>query len=91
MVYNGDPKAKDCHKDQRKTLKGLNKVIGVPDRIVNIYQPDVRPVPSGKDKVKTEFGANINAGEVEGMSRVKRIGSHQVIEPQDLELQVIAF
>jgi IS5 family transposase len=29
----------------------------IPDRIVNLYQPHVRPMPRGKDRVSTEFGS----------------------------------
>jgi hypothetical protein len=34
-------------------------------RIVNLYQPYVRPILRGKDKAKVEFGAKINISEVD--------------------------
>jgi len=60
----------------------------VKDRIVNIYQPYVRPIPRGKDKAATEFGAKISASEVDGMSRVEHISWNQFNESTDLITQV---
>ena len=63
----------------------------VKDRIVNIYQPYVRPIPRGKDKASTEFGAKISASEVDGMSRVENISWNNFNEAMDLDLQVEMF
>jgi len=63
----------------------------VKDRIVNIYQPYVRPIPRGKDKGSTEFGAKISASEVDGMSRVENISWDNFNEALDLILQVEMF
>lgn len=60
-------------------------------RIVNIYQPYVRPIPRGKDKVTTEFGAKISASEIDGMSWVEHISWDQFNESKDLVLQVEAY
>ena len=68
-----------------------NKIHSVPHRIVNIYQPYVRPIPRKKDKNKTEFGAKISASEVDGMSRVEHICWEQFNESKDLTLQVELF
>ena len=67
------------------------KTHSVKDRIVNIYQPYVRPIPRGKDKAATEFGAKISASEVDGMSRVEHISWDNFNEATDLELQVEMF
>ena len=64
-----------------------NKTHSVKDRIVNIYQPYVRPIPRGKDKAATEFGAKISASEVDGMSRVEHISWDNFNESVDLILQ----
>lgn len=61
------------------------------DRIVNIYQPHIRPIPRGKDKAATEFGAKISASEIDGMSRVEHISWDNFNESQDLELQLKMF
>ena len=63
----------------------------LPDRIVNIYQPYVRPIPRGKDKAGTEFGAKISASEIDGMSRVEHISWDQFNESTDLKLQVETY
>jgi len=63
----------------------------IKDRIVNIYQPYIRPIPRGKDKNSTEFGAKISASEVEGFSRVEHIGWDNFNESLDLEMQVESF
>lgn len=65
-----------------------NKTHSVTDRIVNIYQPYVRPIPRGKDNAATEFGAKISASVVDGMSRVEHMNWNQFNEATDLELQV---
>lgn len=39
----------------------------VPDRIVNIHQPYVRPIVRGKQKAKVEFGAKIQLGLTNGL------------------------
>ena len=67
------------------------KTHSVKDRIVNIYQPYVRPIPRGKDKAATEFGAKISASEIDGMSRVEHISWDQFNESKDLVLQVEAY
>ncbi len=68
-----------------------NHTHSVKDRIVNIYQPYVRPIQRGKDKAATEFGAKISASEVDGMSRVEKISWNNFNEATDLELQIEMF
>lgn len=63
----------------------------IPDRIVNIYQPYVRPIPRGKDGAKTEFGAKISASEMDGFARVEHISWNQFNESMDMVLQVETF
>jgi IS5 family transposase len=62
-----------------------------PNRIVNIHQPWVRPMPRGKDGSRTEFGAKINISEVEGFCRINRVGWDNYNESVDLESQVEAY
>ena len=49
-----------------------NKTHQCENRIVNLFQPHVRPIVRGKDKAKTEFGAKINISEVNGFCRIDR-------------------
>ena len=44
------------------------KVHSVADRIVNIHQLYIRPIPRGKDRVSTDFGAKISSSETDGMA-----------------------
>ncbi len=76
------------HLYEQQLFMYQEKTHSVKDRIVNIYQPYVRPIPRGKDKAATEFGAKISASVVDGMSRVEHISWDQFNEATDLELQV---
>ena len=68
-----------------------NKVHSCSDRIVNIYQPHVRPMVRGKDRANVEFGSKINISEVEGFVRCDHIGWDNYDEGADLKLQVERF
>jgi len=57
-------------------------------RIVNLYQPYVRPIVRGKDKAKVEFGAKINISEVDGMVRLDHFSWENFNEGGDVELQI---
>ncbi len=47
----------------------------------------MRPIPRGKDKAATEFGAKISASEVDGMSGIEHINWNNFNESTDLILQ----
>jgi len=68
-----------------------NKKHSVPDRIVNIFQPWVRPMVRGKDKHKTEFGSKVDVSEVDGFCRVDRFSWDAFNEGGDVELLVNNF
>lgn len=59
-----------------------------PDRIVNIYQPYVRPIVRGKDKANVEFGSKISISECNGYSKVDHISWDAFNESGDLKMQV---
>lgn len=61
-----------------------NKTHSCPKRIVNIFQPQVRPIVRGKDKNKVEFGSKINLTEVGGFSRINRLSWEAFNEGKDL-------
>jgi IS5 family transposase len=61
------------------------------DRIVNIYQPYVRPIKRGKDKVDTEFGAKLGVSEFNGLSRINHLSWDAYHEAADLIAQVEAY
>jgi len=68
-----------------------NKTHKCENRIVNIFQPHVRPIVRGKDKAKTEFGAKINISEVNGFCRVDRFSWDAYNESTDVKMQVENF
>lgn len=45
----------------------------ISDRIVNIYQPHVRPIVRGKVRTSVEFGAKVSISLIDGFSFVDRI------------------
>ena len=50
-----------------------NKKHSVPDSIVSICQPYIRPIPRGKAKAKTEFGAKVEISIVNGYARIETL------------------
>jgi hypothetical protein len=68
-----------------------NKTHQCENRIVNLFQPHVRPIVRGKDKAKTEFGAKINISEVNGFCRIDRFSWDAYNESTDLKMQVENF
>ena len=73
--------------EQQKEMYA-NKIHSVKDRVVNIYQPYVRPIPRGKEKASVEFGAKLGASEVDGFTRLTNISWDAYNESKDLEEQV---
>lgn len=63
----------------------------IKDRIVNIYQPYVRPIPRGKEKASVEFGAKLGVSLVEGFCRINHISWDAYNEGGDLQNQVEAY
>ena len=94
---------KVLEKRDRKLLDTIGKVYGqqkymydnrarrCEKRIVNLFQPHVRPIVRGKDKGKTEFGSKINISEVDGFSRVDHLEWEAYNESGDLQIQVERF
>jgi hypothetical protein len=68
-----------------------NKTHQCQNRIVNLFQPHVRPIVRGKDKAKTEFGAKINISEVNGFCRIDRFSWDAYNESTDVKMQVENF
>jgi len=76
--------------DQQKYMYE-NKVKRCDDRIVNIYQPYVRPIKRGKDKADVEFGAKLGVSEWDGFSRLNHISWDAYNESGDLVGQVEGY
>lgn len=57
-------------------------------RIVNIYQPHVRPIPRGKARSKTEFGSKLGVSLDNGYARINTFSWEAYNEGTDLKDQV---
>jgi hypothetical protein len=58
------------------------------DRIVSIYQPQVRPIIRGKASHKVEFGSKLSVSMVDGIALVDRFGWDAFNESTDLIPQI---
>ena len=76
--------------DQQMTMH-RNKEHSTADRIVNIYQPYVRPIVRGKDNAQVEFGAKIGVSMVDGYARIDTLSWDAYNESTDLIKQVEAY
>jgi len=57
-------------------------------RIVNIYQPYVRPIVRGKDKAQVEFGSKLGVSLQNGFARINTLSWDAYNESADLQMQV---
>ncbi|MGQ1787996.1 IS5 family transposase [Saccharicrinis sp. GN24d3] len=76
--------------DQQKVMYDT-KTHKCDNRIVNLYQPFVRPIVRGKDKSKVEFGSKFNMSEVGGFCRIDKFSWDAFNEGADVKLQVENF
>lgn len=67
------------------------KVNRIDDRIVNIYQPHVRPIKRGKAGAATEFGAKISISAVDGYCFLDHLSWDAYNESADLIGQAQAY
>ncbi len=79
------------HIYNQQNMMYKDKTHNCPNRIVNIYQPYVRPIVRGKDRTNVEFGAKINISEVDGFVRLDHFSWDNYNEGLDLKMQVEAF
>ena len=63
----------------------------IDNRIVNIYQPYVRPIVRGKDKANVEFGAKLGVSIQNGYARINTLNWEAYNENTDLKKQVEAY
>lgn len=81
-----------CHEVYRQQLWLYeNRAKSIPDRIVNLYQPHVRPIVRGKAQSLTEFGAKISVSLVDGLSRVDTLSWDAYNETVDFQRQVESY
>jgi IS5 family transposase len=58
---------------QQQNYMYQNRVNTVENRIVNLYQPHVRPIVRGKEAVKVEFGSKIQLALVDGFCYIDKL------------------
>ncbi len=75
---------------QQQEMYDLKKH-SVKDRIINIFQPHIRPIVRGKAGKRTEFGAKISASIVDGFTCLDRISFDSYNESEDLKGQIEAY
>ena len=73
---------KELYAQQRAMYE--NKKHSIPNRIVSLSQPWVRPIVRGKAKDKTEFGAKIAISLVNGYATIERLSWDNFNEGTDL-------
>ncbi len=78
--------AKELYRQQQWMYE--NRTHSIPNRIVSLYQPQVRPIVRGKAKSPVEFGAKVSISLVDGFSFVEKIGWDAYNESCDLIEQI---
>lgn len=73
----------ECYRQQEIMYK--TETHSIPDRIVSISQPYVRPIVRGKAKAMTEFGAKISASVIDGKVILDRLSWDAYNESEDLK------
>lgn len=72
---------------QQKTMYE-EKSHSVPDRIVSISQPHIRPIVRGKASAAVEFGAKLDISVVDGFARIERLSFDAYNESEVLQQAV---
>lgn len=65
-----------------------NSTHSVANRIVNIYQPHVRPIVRGKEKTNVEFGSKLGVSLEKGFARINTFSWEAYNESTDLTKQL---
>ncbi len=63
----------------------------IPERIVSISQPHVRPIVRGKDKAAVEFGAKISLSMVDGYAFLEKLSWNAYNEAKELIPHIEAY
>jgi len=81
--------AHEVYRQQRWMYE--NRIHRIPDRIINMYQPHVRPIVRGKAGRPVEFGAKISVSLKDGFSHVDRLSWDAYNESTDLQPQIRSY
>ena len=81
--------ASDVYRQQLHLYRTRDR--SIPDRIVSVSQPHVRPIVRGKASAPTEFGANISVSLIGEYASLDRLSWDAYYEGADLPLQAESF
>ena len=73
------------YRQQKKHFENDNPRESIPDRIVSISKPYVRPIVRGKEVKNVEFGAKCNNIQVDGISFIEKLSFNAFNEGIPLE------
>jgi len=73
---------------EQQLLMHQNRIHSVPNRIVSLSQPYVRPIVRGKAKAPVEFGAKLDISVTGGFARLEYVSYEAYNEAENLQ-QVI--
>jgi hypothetical protein len=76
---------------EQQRLMFETKTHSIPRRIVSLSQPHVRPIPRGKARAKTEFGAKLHISLVDGYARMERLSFEAYNEADDFFRLIEAY
>jgi IS5 family transposase len=76
------------HIHAQQTKMYTDHTHSVDSRIVNIYQPYVRPIVRGKDKAQVEFGSKLGVSLQNGYARINKLRWDAYNESTELKEQV---
>lgn len=97
LALNGLPRVQyryllvvqELYRQQREMFD--EKKHSIPNRVVSIHQPHIRPMVRGKSGKNVEFGGKINISLQQGYSRINQLGFEAYNEGIFLRQQVEAF
>lgn len=76
---------------EQQRLMYENGTHSIPQRIVSLSQPWVRPIVRGKSRANTEFGAKLHISLVDGYARIERLDFEAYNESEDFWNAVFRF
>jgi hypothetical protein len=89
VVYQKLLVASEVYRQQLHLYRSRDR--SIPDRIVSVSQPHIRPIVRGKASAPTEFGAKISVSLVGDGASLDRLSWDAYHEGGDLPMQVEAF
>lgn len=82
----------ELYRQQREHYNSVGTVLrSIPDRIVSIHKPHVRPIVRGKASAETEFGSKISISVISGKVFLDKISWDAYNEGGDLKTQSESF